>query len=576
MKGWALLLFFALTSSLSNAQECPNPDMPGAGQNNVPVETMISWEEVTGITGYIISIGTTFGGDDIINEQPTGSDPFFSPPLGLPESTEIFVTITLFFFDQPDIICESYSFFTENVTTPPACTAVSSPPDMAVDVNVGTNIVWDYAPKAIGYRITIGTAPGLGDIENNLDVGNTLSYDPPTDFPPGTTIYVEVNPYNENGNATNCAEQSFTTGEIGDPPACTMLKSPLDGEPNVPLTPLIEWFPAPGATGYRLYVGTSPFNNDVLDGVVFTATSTFVIDFDPNTTYWIRIVPFNKAGEAQGCPQESFSTILGCGPFIDPDTGELIDLNPEINFPEVVGICENNIPTRISTEDTAEGFRWYFINQFGEEVLISEEAFVDISETGFYVYEAYNTIDSKGESIECISSQEFEVRLSSKAVIEEIQIGQVADLFYIDVEVSGLGDYEFSIESSDGPYQDFSIFNALTIGNYTLYVRDKNGCGITEKDFRIAKPPTGFPPYFSPNGDGFNDFWQYVKPDDNPILVKSIFIYDRFGKLLANFGRASRGWDGMYNNNPMPSGGYWFKATTRDNRVIKGYFSLVR
>ncbi len=576
MKGVAYLIFFALFPVLNYGQECPMPDGPFNGETNVEVDATITWTEVDGVTGYIISVGTTSGGGEIANEQPTGSDPFYDPPLGLPESTQIFVTISLFNFDQPNIVCDTYSFTTENVTVPPLCTVVTTPPDESIDINVGTTIAWEYAPKAIGYRITIGTAPGLGDIENNLDVGNTLTYDPPTDFPPGTTIYVRVNPYNENGNATGCSEQSFTTGEIGDPPPCTMLKSPFDGEPSVPLTPLIEWFPAPGAIGYRLYVGTSPFNNDVLDGVVFTSTSTFVIDFEPNTTYWMRIVPFNKAGEAQNCPTETFTTILGCGPFVDPNTGELIDLNPEINFPDVVGICENNIPTRITTEDSADRFRWYLINQFNEEVLISEENFVDISEIGIYVYEAINIIQSKGDVIECVSSKEFEVQVSAKAIIEEIRVGQVADSFYMDAEVSGLGHYEFSIVSRDGPYQDFSIFNDLAIGNYTLYVRDKNGCGIAEKDFRIAKPPTGFPPYFSPNGDGFNDYWRYVKPDVNAIPVQSIFIYDRFGKLLANFGQTSRGWDGMYNGNPMPAGGYWYRATTRDNRVLRGHFSLVR
>lgn len=572
---WAILLLWGSISNMI-AQECPNPVSPTNGQNNVPVESTISWEEVTGITGYIVTVGTTPGGGEIANEQPTGSDAFYVPPLGLPESSEIFVTVSLFFFDQPNIICETYSFTTENVVDPPACTALVSPPDGAIDVNVGTLLIWEYAPKATGYRLTISTSPGAGDIADNLDVGNVLSYNPSVNFPPGTTIYVVVSPYNENGNALGCDEQSFTTGELGDPPPCTQLISPEDGAFNVPLTPLIEWLPAPGAIGYKLYVGDTPFNNNVLDGVVFTNTSTFVLNFDPNTTYFIRIVPFNKAGDAQGCPQESFSTILGCGPYIDPDTGELIDFNPQLTFPEVVGICEGELPTRVEAIDQADGYRWYFVNEFGAEALISEENFIDIETIGFYRLEAYNIIGEKDGEIECSSSQPFEVVLSSPATIERIEIGQVADLYYIDAEVSGLGDYEYSIESSDGPYQIFSIFNALPLGNYTLYVRDKNGCGVVSRDFTIAKPPTGFPPYFSPNGDGFNDFWTYVPPEFNALQIKSIFIYDRFGKLLINFGRTSRGWDGTYNNNPMPADGYWYRATTRDNQEIRGYFSLVR
>ena len=40
-------------------QECPDLLNPLAGSNNVPVDVVISWEEVIGVTGYVISIGTT-------------------------------------------------------------------------------------------------------------------------------------------------------------------------------------------------------------------------------------------------------------------------------------------------------------------------------------------------------------------------------------------------------------------------------------------------------------------------------------------------------------------------------------
>ncbi|MDC7998134.1 T9SS type B sorting domain-containing protein [Gilvibacter sediminis] len=567
----------AFLLSLSGfAQECPNLTLPTAGATNVPVDTAISWEEVVGVTGYVVSLGTTPGGGEIVSNQPVGSVTTYNPPLGLPESTTIYVTITLFFFDQPDIICDAIPFTTRNEVNPPTCTNLNSPLDGDTGVNVGTNLSWNYAPRATGYRLTIGTAPGLGDIELNLDVGNTLSYNPPADFPAATEIFVEIVPYNENGIATGCTEESFITGSLGEPPGCTMLINPVDGQFNVALSPLLEWEPVPGATGYLLFIGRSPFENDVVDGAIFTTTSTFVFNFEPNNTYFVRIIPFNDAGQAVDCPQESFSTILGCGPFFDEETGELVVLNPEISFPDSIGICLGDIPRVVTAPDPADGYRWYRVTKSGDLLLISETATVELEETGNYIYEAYiTTDDGQGSLLECASSSEFTVVASQEAQIDEFFIRQFGDFFNVETVVSGIGDYEFAL-AIDGPYQDSPEFNGLTEGNYTLYIRDKNGCGIVERPFRLLFPPTGFPPYFSPNGDGVNDLWNYIAPRIDPLPLRDIYIYDRYGKLLARINPNGRGWDGIYRGNPLPSSGYWYRAETFDNQVFRGYFSLVR
>ena len=571
-----LQFLFLFLGHMVFGQECPNLISPFDGQTNVPVDTAISWENVVGVTGYLISLGTTPGGSEIVNEQAVGSDTTFLPPLGLPESTEIFVTITLFLFDQPDIVCPSLSFTTRNETTAPDCSVMLTPMDGQTGVNVGTFIQWSYAPRATGYLLTLGTAPGSGDIVDQLDVGNTLTYDPPTDFPPGTEIFVLIEPYNENGRAPSCPEASFTTGELGQAPGCTFLITPENGAINVPLTPLLEWQAVPGATGYIVNIGSSPFVNDVLDGAIFTDTSTFVINFEPNKTYFVRIIPFNDAGEAQGCGQEFFSTILGCGPFFDEETGELVDLKPEIDFPDRVGICSGQIPAEITTNDAADGYRWYRIREDGTEIIISSDPSVSIFETGLYRYEAYNILVQEDFEIECVAEQVFEVEQSSAANIERINITPGEDDFEVVVLVTGEGVYEYSLNES-GPFQESNQFPGLTEGSYTMYVRDTKGCGVVSRPFNLAFPPGGFPPYFSPNGDGINDFWQYIAPRQGEALpITLISIFDRFGKLLGQIRPGEAGWDGLYNGNPLPSDGYWYKAETIDNRVFTGYFSLVR
>jgi gliding motility-associated-like protein len=548
---------------------------PQDGDINVAVDATITWQDVTGVTGYIISIGTTDGGTDIINQRNVGSATSFTPPVGLPENSRIFVTISLFFLNQPNITCSSESFETEDVTTTPDCTIISNIVDGEVGVSVFTNILWNYASRATDYDIIIGTAPGLGDItDTNV---TTLSFNPPGELPASTLIYVQVIPANGNGIASNCMEISFTTGALATLPGCTSLISPANGDINVPLTPLIEWQEVPGATGYRVTIGTSPTETNILDNTAFFTNSTFVLDFEPNRTFFITIIPFNSTGEAIGCIQESFSTQLGCGPYFDPFTGELVTLNPDLIFDSVFAFCENEGALELTAPAGAEGYRWYALNNLGAETLLVEDNTISITQNGDYRLEAYTTVSQSGSTIECPTLFDFEVVSSEIATINNLRILDTALGLQIIVEVSGNGDYEYAIDDSTGRYQDNNTFNAVTPGTHTLYVRDKNGCGIAEDTFMQDLTIEGFPKFFSPNGDLINDFWQFAQPaTGDRIVLNSIRIYDRYGTFLKQITQDSQGWDGNFNGKPLPTGGYWFKAIDDTQREIKGFFTLKR
>ncbi|NND78919.1 MAG: T9SS type B sorting domain-containing protein [Maribacter sp.] len=557
-------------------QTCPNLTAPLNGSTNVPVDTSISWNFVEGVTGYIVSIGTTSGGTDIINQTQVGSATTFTPPLGLPDNTQIYVTITLFFFDQPNITCTSESFRTEDVTTVPVCTNLNNPINGATNVNGSTNLAWNYAAGATSYDLRIGTSSGSADIFDQ-NVGNVLSYNPAGDFSAGTQIFVTVIPINDNGPATACPEESFTTGAMATLPSCTTMVSPANGAINVPLTPLLEWTNVPDATGYRVTIGNSPFTSEIVDNVIFFTNSTFVINFEPNRTFFITIVPFNAAGDAIGCTQESFSTILGCGPYFDSATGELISLNPEINFPDVISVCGTDESTTVTSTDSADGFYWYKIDSFGNETLISSLAQATFTESGDYKYEAYNTIAQSGNSIECPSSKNFRVEISEVAIINSVDISQNLGDLSVVINVQGIGDYEFAVNNSDGPYQESNVFNAVPAGLVTVFVRDKNGCGITEKTVEQDLTVEGFPKFFTPNGDGVNDFWQFIPPlNTTNTNLNTIFIFDRYGSLLAQIDPSSLGWNGDFNGRPVPASDYWFRAITKDSKELKGHFALKR
>jgi len=87
----------------------------------------------------------------------------------------------------------------------------------------------------------------------------------------------------------------------------------------------------------------------------------------------------------------------------------------------------------------------------------------------------------------------------------------------------------------------------------------------------------GFPAFFTPNGDGYNDFW-LIKGVDKVFNTNSkVFIFDRFGKLVKEIAaRDSKGWDGNYRGTPLSSDDYWFMVYLEDGRILKGHFALKR
>ncbi len=574
------LLFYLILccSSISYSQlACPTLTSPMNGDTNVAVDAVITWNGIVGAPGYLVSIGTTSGGTDIVNERAVGNATSYQPPLGLPENTDIYVTITIFFFNAENIVCSTEMFRTEDVIQPPSCTTPRFPIDGSMNVNVATSIVWNYAPTATGYRVSLGTSTGSSDIINNENIVGALSYQPTLDLPVDAEIFVTIVPYNENGPATSCSEYSFTTGGLVNIPTCTSLVNPANGAINVELSPVLEWTEVPNATGYRVTIGTTPFNANVVDNVVFIDNSSLFIEFEPNLTFFITIVPFNAAGEALGCEQQSFSTVLGCGPYFDSITNQLVDLRPEINFPDVVSFCQNDGPFLISSDDTAAGFRWYKVDEFDNEQLISSEDEVMLTEPGIYRYEAYNIASQSGSTIECEISKIFQVVTSGLAQIDDLRVTGQNGTINVSVEISGIGDYEFTVDNIDGPYQDSNMFEGLQPGFHTFYVRDNNGCGIAEKTLEQDLTLDGFPKFFTPNGDGVNDFWQFIPPPDaGQVEIGAISIFNRYGMFLKQIDPTSRGWDGNFNGKPLPASDYWFKTISPKNKKIQGHFSLKR
>ena len=130
------------------------------------------------------------------------------------------------------------------------------------------------------------------------------------------------------------------------------------------------------------------------------------------------------------------------------------------------------------------------------------------------------------------------------------------------------GAFEYSID--DINYQDSPTFSNLMPGLYTVYVKDKQNCGMDKKEVWLLY----YSKFFTPNNDGYNDTWFIKNSQFEPNFMVEIF--DRYGKFITNFYSSFAGWDGNYNGNQMPSSDYWFVIHREDGRTHKGHFALKR
>lgn len=476
-----VLVFIGLTTY---GQQCPVISYPAGGEMDVPVDASITWSTVNGINGYLISLGTSPGGTELLSRASTGIINSYKAPLGLPENTRIYATLSIIDSTAQPVSCGGIVFNTMDVTTQPPCTILIAPDDNATNVTAVTDIIWAYSPTATSYVVSIGTSEGGTDILNELDVGNVLSYDPPIDLPQDLRIYVTVRPENENGSTGPCTAESFFTGEVDDP-----------------------------------------------------------------------------------CEET------------DEITGQVTSYRPEIELATKFTKCIPSGPITVSPQGEADGFRWYRL-EGNTETLLSQNRTFRIDEVGHYLLEAYNIITKSGVSLECVSSRNFNIQPSQIATIESVGIRKLRAGKEVTINAIGFGEYEYVLDDIDGTYQDDPVFVNVPEGPHTVYVRDKNGCGVVSRLIERGLKSEDFPNFFTPNGDGINDFWQFVPPpkitDVSEVLKGNISIFDRYGNLLSELDPLSRGWSGNFNGKPLPSSDYWFKVTSTSQQKVVGHFSLIR
>lgn len=229
--------------------------------------------------------------------------------------------------------------------------------------------------------------------------------------------------------------------------------------------------------------------------------------------------------------------------------------SPYINMKDTYYVCENGF-VNITADAGFDSYTW----STG-----STTRSITVIQPGNYSV----TVTENHGNLICSSTKTIFVDVSDKATITSIEtVDWTSYDNMITIIVSGSGNYEYSLDGIH--FQSSNQFFGLPNGEYTVYVNDINGCGVAEEDVYLLM----YPKYFTPNGDGYNDFWGIKFHENEPNL--EVHIFDRYGKFIKQLNEREPFWDGTYNGETLPSTDYWFVVIRENGKEHRGHFTLKR
>lgn len=276
----------------------------------------------------------------------------------------------------------------------------------------------------------------------------------------------------------------------------------------------INWFTS-ATGGTSLYMGTT-FTTPIISS---------------NTTYYAE-------ASNNGCTNPTRTPV------------NIVIYTPPTVTDETLTLCEFQSIT-LDAGIPGMSYVWSNANETTQQITISKEG-------------TYTVIVTSPEN--CSSTKTI--------VVEEHKVPQIAR---VDVEgtraiiypVKAEDYFEYSVDGVN--YQDSTVFYDVPGGLQTAYAREKNGCGVTAKQFVVLV----FPSFFTPNNDTYNDVWEVTGMENYPQAVVTIF--DRYGKLIAQLSRFKMSWDGTFNQVPLPASDYWYALKVDDSMpILRGHFTLKR
>ncbi|TGD59382.1 T9SS type B sorting domain-containing protein [Flavobacterium humi] len=337
---------------------------------------------------------------------------------------------------------------------------------------------------------------------------------------------------------------------------------------------LPEVFPLPASlttacddeTNPVLQDGKYPFNTSTFQSTILNSQAGMTVAyFDGNNNLLPSPLPNPFLSGTQNVrvevtnPSNTNCKTVATIPFIVNPVPNISLLGDEL-------VCSNNTTFTktidAGIQDNTLTSDYTYVWKLNGAVIPNETNYsLTVNQEGIYTVEVFNNLG-------CSRTRTITVTASDIATITNVEVTDFSSDNSIVVHVTGNGNYVYSLDNSI--FQTSNVFLGLEAGIYTVYVKDLNGCGIVKEDVNIL----GIPSFFTPNGDGYHDFWNIKGINRNSKGI--VHIFDRLGKLIKQISTNSQGWDGTFNNQPLPATDYWYIIKLADGREFKGHFALKR
>ncbi|SCX98611.1 gliding motility-associated C-terminal domain-containing protein [Nonlabens sp. Hel1_33_55] len=241
------------------------------------------------------------------------------------------------------------------------------------------------------------------------------------------------------------------------------------------------------------------------------------------------------------------------------------------------GFLTTTITTNLSVDDY--DFIWTVERDDNSETLSNTDAELEVNEAGIYRVEVINkTTGCTASDIAVVETIQDPIEATATA-----ELTAVLDNHVINIEIQAPSGYDasYQVMLDNGLWFDMNQVNdrftytyrGVETGNgiHEINLRDTGGCWTQT----IEVITLGIPQFVTPNDDGYNDYWN-IKGLEVLEQDSKLFVFDRYGKLLADLSIQSQGWNGIFNGEPLPSNDYWYRLELENGSVVKGHFSLKR
>jgi hypothetical protein len=286
------------TSQFTTAPVLAQLSSPANGATNIsPVQLVLAWSRVGDAQAYYVYIGTSQGAKDVVNSGSLStSTTSFSAPVLNPSSTYYIRLFTE--------IGGSWGYYVDSSFTTAAGTSfVSFPANHATNVDPYLTMTWSTVSNAQSYSVSIGTTAGGSNVFQSGPVIVTSLFVP--GLQTNTTYYVTLVTTSAGGTGTS--SMSFTTGY-----GIAHITSPVNGATNVsPFAP-ITWTSISIATGYYVWIGTTPLGRDVDNSGAMSPSATSMIPqgLIGGQTYYATMYTQENGNWFQASPSIQFTTAV--------------------------------------------------------------------------------------------------------------------------------------------------------------------------------------------------------------------------------------------------------------------------